>query len=155
MHKNIAVCKIMEAMRTAYAKNSTRSQHMDANDHRTYASMWNESAHRLRRTFYFAESFDELIGKGAFVMWHSFLYFFSLAHISKFLHGNVSSTRVQCTHLLKSWRDRFWGGDRFFTLLRTCLSRKPLCWSLIRKYKAAVTPGLETPTKQSRNKKLS
>ena len=38
----------------------------DANEHRTYASLWKESVHLLRRTFYFVESFDELIGKGAF-----------------------------------------------------------------------------------------
>ena len=38
------------------------------NDHRTYASMWMVSAHRLRGTFYFAETFDEFNGQGAFEM---------------------------------------------------------------------------------------
>ena len=30
---------------------------------------------RLKRTFYFAESFDKLSGKGVFEMWYPFLYF--------------------------------------------------------------------------------
>ena len=70
-HENLAVRKIVEAMRTAYAKHGTRSQHVSkqnltqTRDHWTYPSMWKESVHRLRRTFYFVESFDELSSKGA------------------------------------------------------------------------------------------
>ena len=82
-------------MRTVYAKknglglNTSQAKH-DANDHGTYASMWKEGAHRLRRTFYFAES------EGAFEMRHSCLYFFSLVRISEFLCANFSSTWM-CT----------------------------------------------------------
>ena len=70
MHKNLAVHKIMEVMRTAYAKNGTRSQHVSNKACRKrlwniYASMWKESMHHLQRTFYFAESFDQLCGKSA------------------------------------------------------------------------------------------
>ena len=39
--------------------------------------LWKESVHRLRITFYFAELFDQLDGKGAFEMCHSLLYFLS------------------------------------------------------------------------------
>ena len=42
-----------------------------------------ERVHHLRRKFYFAESFDELNGKGAFEMRHLFLYVHLCAvHIS-------------------------------------------------------------------------
>ena len=53
--------------------------------------LWKESAHRLRTTFYFAESFDELTGNGAFEMRHSFLNFFSLVRISKCSYANFRS----------------------------------------------------------------
>ena len=51
-HKNLAVRKIMEAMRTAYAKNGTRSQHfsnktIDANDHGTYSTRVCERKSRI------------------------------------------------------------------------------------------------------------
>ena len=63
----------------------------------TYSSIfWKKSAHRLRKTFHFAESFD---AKGAFEMRHWFPYFFSLIRISEFLYTNFSSTCVRgvCT----------------------------------------------------------
>ena len=47
-----------------------------------YASIWKESAHRFRKTFYFAELFDELSGKGAFELRHSFS---SVIFVRKFL----------------------------------------------------------------------
>ena len=40
--------------------------------------LWKESVHCLRTLFYFAESFDEPSGEGAFEMRHSFFNFFSL-----------------------------------------------------------------------------
>ena len=81
--------------------NTSQTKH-DANDHGTYASMRKESAHRLRRTFHFNESFDELSGKSAFEMLYSFLYLFSLVCSYEFSYANFSSTCVQCTRLLKS-----------------------------------------------------
>ena len=49
-HNNLAVRNNMEATRTVKnAENGTRSQHPRV--------VWKESAHRLRTTFYFAESF--------------------------------------------------------------------------------------------------
>ena len=54
----------MEVMRSAVRNktglclNTSQTKH-DVNDYRTYASIKKESAHRLRITFYFAESFDE------------------------------------------------------------------------------------------------
>ena len=101
-HKNLAVRKIMEEMRTAYAENGTWFPYVSnktwlvANDHGTYASIvTEESAHRLR-TFYFAESFDEPGGTGAFEMRHSFLYFLTLVRICEFLYANFSLTWVRC-----------------------------------------------------------
>ena len=77
-HKNLAVTKIIEATRTAYAKLDsvcTRCKlHMRKTITECTRILWKECAHRLR-TFYFAESFDEPVGKGAFEMRHSFLYF--------------------------------------------------------------------------------
>ena len=66
--------------------------------------MWKGSAHRLRRTFYFAESFDELSGKGAFEMRHSFLFPFVGTHFLIFSRTFLAHVRW-CTHLLKSQRD--------------------------------------------------
>ena len=42
--------------------NTSQTKH-DTNYYGTYAGTWKESAHRLRRKFYFSESFDELRGK--------------------------------------------------------------------------------------------
>ena len=81
-HKNPAVRKIMKAMRTAYAKkdnndnkkqtglglNTSQTKH-DANDHGTYASMWKESAHRLR-----TEHFILLNLKCAFELRHYYSF---------------------------------------------------------------------------------
>ena len=99
--KILAVRKIMETMRT-YA-----SQHVS-----NYSSgkRWRKAREYGERKarivceehFYFAESFDEPGGKGAFKMSNSFLYLFSLVRISEFMHANFSSTCVRCTHLLKS-----------------------------------------------------
>ena len=85
----------MEAMRTAYAE---KQDSVSAHSSTVFVK---ESAHRLWTTFYFAYSFDEPDGKGAFEMRHSFPYFFSLVRISEFLYVNFSSTCVRCTHLLK------------------------------------------------------
>ena len=67
----------MEAMFAAYAKKldsvSTRLKQNMTQTITEYTSMWMESAHRLRRTFYFADSFDKLSDKGAFEMRHSFV----------------------------------------------------------------------------------
>ena len=56
--------------------------------------MWRESAHRFRRT-YFAKS-------------ERYFRFsiFSLERIYEFLNANFSPTRVRCTHLPQSQRDR-------------------------------------------------
>ena len=89
-HKNLAVRKIMEAMRTTFAKRDSASTH-DANYHGTYASIWKESAYRLWRTFYSTESERSL--------WNG--EFFSLVRICEFLYANFSSTCVRCTHLFK------------------------------------------------------
>ena len=86
-HKNLAVRKILQAMRTMYAKINTSQTIHEANDH---------------TTVYFAESLEDPGGKGAFEVRHSFLYFFSLVRISEFSYANFSSTCVQCMHLLKS-----------------------------------------------------
>ena len=95
----------MEAMQNSVYKktrlglNTSQQEKHDANDHRTNASMWKESVHCLQRTFYFAELFDELSGRGAFEMRHLFLYFFSLVCISEFLYTNLSSI---CVHISKA-----------------------------------------------------
>ena len=106
-HKDLAVWNIMGAMHTAYAKNGTWSQHVSnktwRNDHRTSVSMWKVSAHRLRRTFYFAESFDEFSGKGAFEMRQiRFSLSFRWYAFPNFFYANFSSTCVRRTRLLKS-----------------------------------------------------
>ena len=90
MHKNLGVRQIMEVMRKRVSVSTSVKQNMTQTitDHI-------ESTHRLRRTYYFAES-------GAFEMRHSFLYFFSLVRISEFVYANFSSTCIRCTHLLKS-----------------------------------------------------
>ena len=70
--------KIMEAIRTAYAKkktglglNTSQTRH-DANDHGTYTSVWKESAHGLRNIFHFAECLMNLLVK---VQWKSGIRF--------------------------------------------------------------------------------
>ena len=68
--------RVQRTQETELGLNTSQTKH-DANDHGTYASMRKESTHRFRRTFHFAESFDELSGKGALEMWYSFLYFLS------------------------------------------------------------------------------
>ena len=56
-HKNLAALKIMEAMRTAYAKKrnsvSTRLKQNMTHTITEHTSMWKETAHRLRKTFFF------------------------------------------------------------------------------------------------------
>ena len=110
-HTNLAVRKIMEAMRTGYVRKkrysvSTRLKlHMRQMITEGTRVLWKESAHRLRATFqYFAESFG---GKCALEMRHPFLYFVRLVPISEFLYANFSFTCVRCTYLLKSWCDRW------------------------------------------------
>ena len=93
-HKNLAVRKIMEAMRTVYAKNGTQSQHVS---NKTWGKLsWNVRESCERKAC--------IVCKGLirFEVQHSFLYFFSLVRISEFLYTNFSSTCVQCTRLLKS-----------------------------------------------------
>ena len=89
-HKNLAVRKIMEAMSTAYAKKR------DSVSTRLKQNVTQTITERKRASFakniYFAESFDELSGKGAFEMRHSFLYFVSSLRISEFLYANFFST---------------------------------------------------------------
>ena len=64
-HKNLALRKIMEAMRTAYAKkwdsvSTLLKIHMRQTITEATRVLWKESAHRLRRTFFFAQSFPLL-----------------------------------------------------------------------------------------------
>ena len=83
-HKNLAVCNIMEAMRTVYAQSGTWSQHAS-----NYAwGKWSRKARKycerkarlvLWTTFYIAESLDE---PGGNEMHHSYMYFTSLVRIS-------------------------------------------------------------------------
>ena len=67
---------------------SNKTGHKQSQNIRGYVM---ESMHCLRRTFCLAELFDELSGKGAFEIRHSFLYFFLLVRI--FVH-KFSSTCV-------------------------------------------------------------
>ena len=72
-HSNLAVRKIMEAMRAAYAKSGIWCQDVSNYTRQTITKdtrvLWKESAYRLRTTFqFFAESFG---GEGAFEMRHS------------------------------------------------------------------------------------
>ena len=87
----------------AYAKKrdsvstlTSQTKH-DANDHGTYASMWKESEHRLRRTFYFAES-ERCCWNGAFVS----LFLFVGTHFRIFVRKFLIHLRTIYTHLLKS-----------------------------------------------------
>ena len=94
----------MEAIRTANAKNRTWSQHVSKkHDHGACASMWKENAHRLRRTFYFAESFDQLSGKGTFEMWHSFLYFVWYAFPNLCTQISRHSSKASATAGVVQW----------------------------------------------------
>ena len=91
-----------------------------------------ESAHRLRRTFYFAESFNEAGGKGAYDMRHSFLYFVSLVHISRdfvrkvFVHLRTVYAKASATAVvyivwggLEAWKMCKVMTSHFATLLRS------------------------------------
>ena len=79
----------MEAMRTTYPKSGTQSQHVSHHMQQTIPEgtwvLWKESTHRWR-TFYFAESFDEPGGNGAFEVRHSFPFFrFVGTHLRNFV----------------------------------------------------------------------
>ena len=105
-HKNLTVRKIMEAMRTTYAKKqdsvSTRLKQNKTQTITEHTRVCEREAHIVCERFYFAKSFDELSGKGAFEMRHLFLYFFMLVRISEFLYENFSPTCAWGTHFLKS-----------------------------------------------------
>ena len=103
----------MKAIRTANAKkktglglNTCQTKH-DANDHVHSRVCVRKARIVCKEKFNFAESFDELSGKRAFEMRHYFVSLFLFVGISEFLYANFSSTCVRCTHLLKSWRDRW------------------------------------------------
>ena len=100
-HKNLAVRKIMEAMRTAYAKKKRESvsKRLKQNMTQTITERTRVCERKARIV---CEDFISLNLKGAFEMRHSFLYFFSLVRISEFLYENFSSTCVRCRHLLTS-----------------------------------------------------
>ena len=94
-YKSLAVCKIMEAMHTAYAKSGNRPQHVsnctcEADYHRRHASNMTG-----KRTSFV---------NNRCTTWnmHSFLYFFSLVLICEFLCTNFLSACIQCLHLFKS-----------------------------------------------------
>ena len=76
-HKNLAVCKNMDAMGTAYTRSGTRSQRVSNYTLRQTITegtrvLWKESMHRMRaQPFILLRLFDE---HGAFEMRHSFLY---------------------------------------------------------------------------------
>ena len=90
MHKNLAVCKIMEVIRTKrYSVSARLKVHM-------------KQMISVHCSWSFSELFDKLSGEGALERRHSFLYFFSLVLNSAFLYVNFSSTCVGCMHLLKS-----------------------------------------------------
>ena len=81
----------MEAMRTVYAEKRDSVT--------THSSILKGKRASFANKLYFAESFDEPGGKGAFQMRHSFPFFFPLVRISEFLNANFSSSCVRCTHL--------------------------------------------------------
>ena len=110
-HKNLAVRKIMQAYakkktvhkimeanakkKTGLGLKTSQTKH-DANDHGTHASMWKESADRLR-TFYFAES-ERCFWNASFVSvflfrWHAFPNF--CTQIPRPLFSKASATAVQ------------------------------------------------------------
>ena len=85
MHKNLAVRKIMEVMRTVYAKNGTWSQHVSN-------KTWRKRSRNIICEYVKGKctiiSLNRLMNlvlsdTGAFEMHHSFIYFFSL--VCKFL----------------------------------------------------------------------
>ena len=99
MHKNLAVCKIMEAMHTAYCKKKKRdsvSAHLKQNM-KQHTRVCESNAHIVCE-----EHLHSLNSRGALEMRHLFLYFFLLVHIYEFLYVNFSPTCVWCMHLLKS-----------------------------------------------------
>ena len=76
-------------------KNSTWSQHVSNKTWRKrWQNIWKDCRHCLRRTLRWIIS-----GKGAFEIWHSFLYLFSL--VPNFCTQTFSPTWVPCTHLLR------------------------------------------------------
>ena len=85
MHNNVAVCKIMEAIGTPYAKSRIHSQHFPNYMRQTIAEgtvLWKESAHHLQSTFqYFSECLMMVLKMCHFSI--------SLVCISKFLYANV------------------------------------------------------------------
>ena len=102
--KNLAVRKIMEAMRTRKAGlglNASQTKH-EANDHGT----WREYVKGKSASFAKNVLFRWIVWwTNTFEIRHSFfvfVYLFSLVRISEFLYAHFSSTCVRCTHLLKS-----------------------------------------------------
>ena len=86
-HKNLAVCRIMEVVRTTYAKSRIQSQQVVCTRQMIREGtrvLWKESVHRLQTFQYFAESFDG--SKGALEMHHSFLYFIGMHFHSIMVH---------------------------------------------------------------------
>ena len=110
-HKNLAVRKIMEAMRMVYAKkmglslNTPQTKH-DANDHGTYVSVAKESAHRLRSHSILLNRLMNLVVKELLKCGIRLSISFRWYAFPNFCRAN-SPTWKQCTHLLKSWRDRW------------------------------------------------
>ena len=117
-HKNLALRKIMEVMRTAYANKrdsaSTASQtEHDANDHGTYTSMW--------RTFYFAESLVvKVLLKCAFVS----LFLFVGTHFQIFVGKFPALAHTQWTQNWCKWHTMPF--ERMFFRRGRCLSVKSL-----------------------------
>ena len=106
-HKNLAVRKIMEAMRTAYTKSGTRSQRASNYARGKRSRKAREYCERKARIvceqhFISLNRLMNPVEKSAFEMRHSCLYFLSLVRIYEFSYANFSPTRVRCTHLLKS-----------------------------------------------------
>ena len=100
-HKNLTVRKIMEVLRTAYAKiRDSVSTRLKL--HTRLTIMEHMRVRERKARIVCEEHYISLNLKGAFEMRQSFLYFFSLVRISEFLYANFSSTCVRCTHLLKS-----------------------------------------------------
>ena len=88
---------VIRQLHTVYAKkkglglNTSQTKH-NASNHRTHASIWEESAHRLRRTLYFAE-FDRCFWNAAFLSmsfhWYAFPNFYT-----QFSHTLVYNVRT-------------------------------------------------------------
>ena len=100
-HKNLAVHKIMEAMRTVYAKKKQDSVSTRLKQNMTETITEHNMLVCERQACIVCEEHISLNLKGAFEMRHSFLYFL-LVHISKFLCAKFSPACIRCMHLLKS-----------------------------------------------------